>query len=284
MQIGEAITPESHARSLDKIVLIPPLCDQEVAERIDPSTYADVLCILHEYWKNVMFWVAYEMVPDIDIYRKPYNTPKFRYLRPMGNYCFRLQQLCKGCIDADVKLRDRARSSGLTPMGLWIKVMHELMQDHSNSVCTEDSNGPKGKIQSGANSLLSALQSNSPEQVEELFQHRTWITSLHQSAIALKSKRTWKQRDAFLDQYWKPLLSSVKQLKENAPTSTIGVWNNKSLMVFEGAHKRKYAAKIQDLDEDQILVSLSIPLIEGTSLIIDIPKKRFTDHHVYINN
>lgn len=82
-----------------------------------------LISIEQDKWFALIYWVAYEILPVVDIHRPPYTQKSFRNLRKFGRFLFTLLQLCKACFEHDKKF---ARRNGGSPWNYWAECVLEI--------------------------------------------------------------------------------------------------------------------------------------------------------------
>jgi hypothetical protein len=76
-----------------------------------------------DQWFALIYWVAYEILPVVDIHRPPYTQKKIKDTRKFGSFVFHLLQLCKACFEHDEGF---ARRNGSNPWDYWVKCVLEI--------------------------------------------------------------------------------------------------------------------------------------------------------------
>jgi hypothetical protein len=151
-----------------------------------------------DQWFALIYWVAYEIFPAVDIHRPPYTQKKFKDIRKFGCFLFALLQLCKACFEHD---KGFARRNGGNPWDYWVKCVLEIKAFYfSHQVKNKKDLVQRGRyfcsdLERGD---LPSLLINNPEFKCNL--------KLFQAAQSIRSKSP-KQNDLFMKE-WNSFLTS----------------------------------------------------------------------------
>lgn len=163
---------------------------------------------IHAKWDIALYWVAYEMLPSVDITKSPYLKPEFKAFRNFGSMLYSFQQLCKGCFEQDPQFRNHY----LNPLNAWIHILREMkVRDVWNTLQVPTHSPISDEYESEKLFVKTIEQGRLPDSLngETRMVHfrRVLTTALHLQG----GQKNFNRREEFRSKYWGSWLYSLKQ-------------------------------------------------------------------------
>lgn len=237
-------------------------------------------------WAIAAFWIAYNMMPVVDIGRPPYIYKEFRQYQSWAKVLYAHQKLCVGC-------KENERNGGFDiPFWRWFRCMEEIKLGHFFfALSPPKPEGqthfyPEGTCFPGLVSppaygskpyfnrmkmyfYQSVCAGIIPDEISK--KPDTNTAKLYKDAHFLAFEWRSSKRTAFKTQYWDPLVSSYKDflddLKKWPASQMPSLQEQKRFVQDRGRKKYIPYPKLENIAANEV---------------VTITYKRWSDYGVYV--
>lgn len=208
---------------------------------------------VHMEWKAIVFWLAYFMMPSIDVRRLPYMEARFKRAKLRAQCVYRLLQLTEGCIQYDRSFR--RRYSGMSPLSVWSMAVREMKAWDSWNAYQDMSSSPVTELHECCKEAVAIIKRGEvPNFDEDDGPAEPTNQSIIESAQRLYKTLQGSDRRDFEGLYRQPWITAAMALRDQPVpphNHVIGPVNGKLTALSRG-HRKKFSPTNSPSDKPDI--------------------------------
>jgi hypothetical protein len=206
-------TPITSACSRSTLNVLQQIQTPLSAPGVPPAVLTEIE-MMNDRWIIQGWWLLYEMIPNVDIARHPFNTKAFQAHRSYAKVLYRFLEIAKFCFEESSALKKHYSS----PLDWWLKCIQEAKQMQFDSILSGKTITEKAQYIAGLKDFGRFLEGASEDQDLSDF-GENWKLLLNASGrIAFGLHPNSPKRKRFEDTCWRPLIADWKSYV--AKTST----------------------------------------------------------------